>query len=100
MGQAEVGKAWTEVWCELSDLLPILKTEVKQDAHGHGIGGHAAHGPEATDTSSVPKETKEDVEIAVERANVFDHNLLTQIIGVAILEFGVVLHRYLNHLVL
>jgi len=70
------------------------------DAHGHGIGGHAAHGPEAADAFTSPEEKKGDVELAVVRTNVFDHNLMTQIIGVAILEFGVVLHRYLHRLVL
>jgi len=68
------------------------------DTHGHQAGAsHAAHGPEGVASLVVEKtktECRSDVEIAVTPSNLFDHNLLTQVIGVAILEFGVVLHRY------
>lgn len=84
----------------------ILITE-SIDPHGHGIGGHAAHGPE----SQAPRNEKEkDIETgsgtddhasrhAMGTAAHHSHgtgiadNAWTQIIGVAILEFGVVLHR-------
>jgi hypothetical protein len=40
-------------------------------------------------------ETYSDVEVAITPTppHSIDHNLLTQVVGVAILEFGVVLHR-------
>lgn len=67
------------------------------DAHGHAFGSHAAHGPEGTtdltDQSFPASGEKTDVEDNMGRNNVFDNSLLTQLIGVGILEFGVVLHR-------
>ncbi|KAG1780921.1 ZIP-like iron-zinc transporter [Suillus placidus] len=74
---------------------------VRHDAHGHGLGAHSAHGPEGgmpNDDSSSEK-IKEDLESA------HDHELpelgaLGQIIGVFILEFGVLLHSILIGLTL
>jgi len=66
------------------------------DAHGHGVGSHSAHGPERFDQTSEPRAEKEASNSDVETGNNgfnFDDNALAQIIGVAILEFGVVLHR-------
>jgi len=72
---------------------PVPMPTYDSDAHGHDIGSHAAHGPEAV----LPEEKKvlpsehghaEDLE----RQAVLD-NAAAQIIGVAILEFGVLLHR-------
>lgn len=91
---------------------------ISHDPHGHGPGSHAAHGPESHDSQrpdrtvlsdgtdavdskswkdGLPEKSPEqrDVEIAVlnsQPSSVVD-SPLTQIIGVAILEFGVLLHR-------
>jgi zinc transporter 1/2/3 len=71
-------------------------------------GGHAAHGPEGglvNPDSQKPndaKVSKEDMESLGagktgqnqhDHGNTFSDSALTQIIGVAILEFGVTLHR-------
>jgi zinc transporter 1/2/3 len=83
----------------------------KHDTHGHSLGSHAAHGPEATFSApdnAVNKAEKEgstssDVESATHvraHATSVSDNVLTQIIGVAILEFGVVLHSVLVGLTL
>lgn len=70
------------------------KTDTKLiDAHGHAIGSHAAHGPEGNTEKADQSSPTSDVEVNAERSNVFDQSLLTQLIGVGILEFGVVLHR-------
>lgn len=85
---------------------------ISHDPHGHGVGGHAAHGPEGAATSlnndinvmGIDTQAISDVE-----KNSFDgmkgkeietsmptnavDTAATQIIGVAILEFGVLLHR-------
>lgn len=61
------------------------------DVHGHAHGGvHAAHGPE----SNIGENLKEDTihEDAKSTAS-NDENAAAQVIGVAILEFGVLLHR-------
>jgi zinc transporter 1/2/3 len=54
-----------------------------------------AHGPEAGRDSSLyfNKESGSDIEPANYEAHGFEDTILTQVIGVAILEFGVVLHR-------
>ena len=90
-----------------------------QDVHGHGVGGHSAHGPEArppvADTDVVAETSSEDVEKQAlgQKLNPpahahahthasgrerHDHHMddsaLAQILGIAILEFGVMLHRY------
>lgn len=67
------------------------------DPHAHDLGtGHAAHGPESP--SSEPTESKGGTESGGDIESVtlnrgFDDNAMAQIIGVAILEFGVALHR-------
>lgn len=91
---------------------------ISHDPHGHGVGSHAAHGPEpetqrpdrtvlndGTDAANalswkdgLPEKSprERDVELAMlttQPSSVVD-SPLTQIIGVAILEFGVLLHRY------
>jgi zinc transporter 1/2/3 len=86
------------------------------DAHGHGLGAHAAHGPEAdsldppdAEQGAVKKELDvhephvhehehkhrhEHDESADEHEHALsDQEAAAQIIGVAILEFGVMLHR-------
>lgn len=91
---------------------------VSHDPHGHGVGSHAAHGPESEtqrpdrmvlndgndvmnilsekDGLSEKSPRENDAELAVltnQPISVID-SPLTQVIGVAILEFGVLLHRY------
>jgi hypothetical protein len=67
------------------------------DAHGHGPGthAHAAHGPEGElSVHEAPTNEKdgnvEDLEL---QADLLD-TAAAQIIGVGILEFGVLLHRW------
>ncbi|KAG6337374.1 hypothetical protein ID866_1697 [Astraeus odoratus] len=70
---------------------------VVHDPHGHGVGSHAAHGPEPLipdarfmkDSQSQFEKT--DLE-AANRNLTLDENALGQIVGVFILEFGVLLH--------
>jgi zinc transporter 1/2/3 len=89
-------------------------TLFRADPHGHGIGGHAAHGPESNGSpEQTPPESTDismlDVEKQTETAshqrdhghsNGHDHDdgdvgtsPLAQLVGIAILEFGVMLHR-------
>lgn len=72
-----------------SNLLRYLGVDV----HGHAHGGiHAAHGPEATisdDDKTKENNSQEDGKSDIS----YDQNAAAQIIGVAILEFGVILHR-------
>ncbi|KAI0046087.1 ZIP zinc/iron transport family [Auriscalpium vulgare] len=81
----------------------LAKLGIRHDAHGHSVGGHAAHGPEGDadveeDFDGPPrKEFREDS--AADQADA-EHNALAQIIGVAILEFGIVLHSVLIGLTL
>jgi solute carrier family 39 (zinc transporter), member 1/2/3 len=84
---------------------------VSHDPHGHGIGGHASHGPESPNAGArmvhsnvadgadggswEEKASKGDVETSEydsTPSSVVD-SPLAQIIGVMILEFGVLLHR-------
>lgn len=66
----------------------------KTDAHGHGLGAHAAHGPEGgiPDGDSSSEKIEKDLESAHDHKHL-DHGAAGQIIGVFILEFGVLLHR-------
>ncbi|KAG0699903.1 ZIP-like iron-zinc transporter [Suillus ampliporus] len=78
---------------------------VTHDAHGHGLGAHAAHGPEAgsfprgLDSDSNSEKINEDLESAHEHKRP-DFGAAGQIIGVFILEFGVLLHSLLIGLTL
>ena len=73
----------------------------KQDAHGHDVGSHAAHGPEGGYLKSgqvTDKDQALDDEEAAQapehtHRHSFEDSITTQIIGVGILEFGVLLHR-------
>jgi zinc transporter 1/2/3 len=73
----------------------------KKDAHGHSLGSHAAHGPEGVinPPTRIESKTLDDVESAGSNPSQHEHNhgfedsMATQMIGIAILEFGVVLHR-------
>ncbi|KIY69507.1 ZIP-like iron-zinc transporter [Cylindrobasidium torrendii FP15055 ss-10] len=79
----------------------LARLGVQHDAHGHNAGAHSAHGPEGHPSAST-KEIKSELDSDVESASdvyVLD-NAATQIIGVAILEFGVFLHSILIGLTL
>ncbi|KAK0239072.1 ZIP-like iron-zinc transporter [Armillaria nabsnona] len=85
----------------------LAEIGMRHDAHGHEAGGHAAHGPEgnlAYQTEGNVDESK--LKISDSKLDVEDqqHRVLdsamTQIIGVAILEFGVTLHSVLIGLTL
>ncbi|PBK72519.1 ZIP zinc/iron transport family [Armillaria solidipes] len=85
----------------------LAKIGMRHDAHGHEAGGHAAHGPEGNLAHQIEGNVGEsklngsDSESDVEdqRHRVLD-SAMTQIIGVAILEFGVTLHSVLIGLTL
>ena len=71
---------------------------VKIDPHGHGVGSHAAHGPEGEDQRGAEprdgdKRKADDIE-SLRLSSNMDETAAAQILGVFILEFGVVLHRY------
>ncbi|KAG2039860.1 ZIP-like iron-zinc transporter [Suillus americanus] len=74
---------------------------VRHDAHGHGLGAHAAHGPESEmpNEYSTSETSKEDLESAHDHSQL-DFGAAGQIIGVFILEFGVLLHSLLIGLTL
>ena len=74
----------------------------KTDAHGHGIGGHSSHGPEGNhqtelQTTAEKEPNSSDIESngnqGGKEAFTFDDSVLAQMVGVGILEFGVLLHR-------
>jgi zinc transporter 1/2/3 len=73
---------------------------VRHDAHGHGLGAHAAHGPEGgmMNNDSNSEKINEDLESAQDSK--VDLGAAGQIIGVFILEFGVLLHSMLIGLTL
>jgi hypothetical protein len=83
--------------------LPIIIAHIVVDAHGHAVGSHSAHGPEGEGKPRSPewsgadvtyaKQGVEDVE-ALQKQRDIDDSAAAQIIGVFILEFGVILHRY------
>ncbi|KAG2338683.1 ZIP-like iron-zinc transporter [Suillus weaverae] len=74
---------------------------VRHDAHGHGLGAHTAHGPEGgmPNDDSNSEKIEEDLESAHDH-EFPEHGALGQIIGVFILEFGVLLHSILIGLTL
>ncbi|KAG1907573.1 ZIP-like iron-zinc transporter [Suillus fuscotomentosus] len=74
---------------------------MRHDTHGHGLGAHAAHGPEGVMTGgdSNSEKIKEDLESAHDHEHP-DLAATGQIIGVFILEFGVLLHSMLIGLTL
>jgi hypothetical protein len=83
--------------------LLIIVAHIVVDAHGHAVGSHSAHGPEGEGQPRSPewsgadityeKKGVEDVE-ALQKQKDIDDSAAAQIIGVFILEFGVILHRY------
>lgn len=75
------------------------------DAHGHQHGGHAAHGPEGLLVASESQRQKRTSDVESLGTEKTEHNPhqhgdetfldagLAHVLGIAILEFGVVLHR-------
>ncbi|KAJ7054972.1 ZIP-like iron-zinc transporter [Mycena amicta] len=107
----------------------LTKLGVEHDAHGHNVGSHAAHGPEAptqvrrtvNDTDIVafhPRKSISDEDASVEgghghtgdthrvlvpadgMATTVSAGFAAHVIGIAILEFGVLLHSILIGLTL
>ncbi|KAJ7097268.1 ZIP-like iron-zinc transporter [Mycena belliarum] len=87
----------------------LEKIGLRHDPHGHYTGSHAAHGPEGAQTP--PKESgssSSDIEQQREHPHPHHHGHLphlddsaaAQIVGIAILEFGVLLHSVLIGLTL
>jgi solute carrier family 39 (zinc transporter), member 1/2/3 len=84
----------------------LAKLGITHDPHGHNTGSHAAHGPE-TNGSRGPDEEQAITDAPLEKLdsssdehshdkqpdNVLDKPS-AQVLGIFILEFGVVLHRY------
>lgn len=68
------------------------------DAHGHQVGSMNAHGPEGYDQKQVSPDASHakdagDAESQEHQKDLNDE-AAGRIIGIAILEFGVILHRY------
>jgi zinc transporter 1/2/3 len=88
----------------------LAKLGINHDAHGHNTGSHAAHGPETLSPTIGPAKSKGDVASDHtgldeehghhEHGHTHSYELMAQLIGVAILEFGVVLHSVLIGLAL
>ncbi|KDR76838.1 hypothetical protein GALMADRAFT_225700 [Galerina marginata CBS 339.88] len=72
---------------------------VGYDSHGHG-SSHAAHGPEGKDNGETKETTSQDIESATEEEEQSAADAIAQMLGVAILEFGVLLHSVLIGLTL
>ena len=97
MGYSQVEGDQCATWSvlSLSFLFLLLLIHPFADPHGHGLGSHAAHGPEgnAQDRRIEISEKQSDVESGDHQPPSIDDSAAAQIIGVMILEFGVVLHR-------
>ncbi|KAJ7861378.1 ZIP-like iron-zinc transporter [Mycena olivaceomarginata] len=73
----------------------LQKIHITHDAHGHEVGSHAAHGPEhSSPTKAVDDPEAQSIDLKL------DDSAAAQIIGIAILEFGVLLHSVLIGLTL
>ncbi|KAJ7450225.1 ZIP-like iron-zinc transporter [Mycena latifolia] len=80
----------------------LQKINLTHDAHGHHVGSHAAHGPEGAPVPAELPKSKypDDVEEQSAPGSWIDDSAAAQIIGIAILEFGVLLHSILIGLTL
>ncbi|KAI0033908.1 Zinc/iron permease [Vararia minispora EC-137] len=97
----------------------LKKLGVGHDAHGHGLGAHSAHGPEAASRTSATASITSQAEQSADEKDTepheqklgHDHEIgpvehthtqetIAQIVGIAILEFGVMLHSVLIGLTL
>jgi len=74
----------------------LAKIGVRHDAHGHHGGSHAAHGPEGSLVENIGEREKGKVP----GQNDITDSAMARIVGVAILEFGVMLHSVLIGLTL
>lgn len=98
MGYIQTGRPWYDSRCVWEVSYAEIPPDPKTDPHGHGLGAHAAHGPERggspirPDDDSNSEKISDDIETAHEDKQM-DFNAAAQIIGVFILEFGVLLHR-------
>ncbi|KAF9007211.1 ZIP zinc/iron transport family [Cyathus striatus] len=83
----------------------LAKIGKTYDPHGHGPGqnSHAAHGPEGNISNDPDGKKEKDIEEYSEsevRASPMTTDALGQVIGIAILEFGIALHSVLIGLTL
>ncbi|KAJ7107718.1 ZIP-like iron-zinc transporter [Mycena epipterygia] len=81
----------------------LKKLGITHDPHGHHVGAHAAHGPESTPANVQKEKYVDDAEAQKATFTSFsniDDSAAAQIIGVGILEFGVLLHSVLIGLTL
>ncbi|KAF8262618.1 ZIP-like iron-zinc transporter [Lactarius quietus] len=83
----------------------LKKLGIHHDAHGHHTGGVIAHGPEGSPKTD--KDPQSEAGHSVNRVDdvghittMTDDNAMAQLIGVGILEFGVILHSVLIGLTL
>lgn len=98
----------TELFAFRIGTAKLEALKVNYDPHGHDLaqaGHHSAHGPEAERIQPQTKEKEtdsSDVEAHDEhaRAREFYSTTMAQIIGVSILEFGVIFHSVLIGLTL
>jgi len=115
----------TMVGLAASQLLPsavlsirsthALPSRPRLDAHGHQVGSYTAHGPEGepepaptSSDSPDPEKIEKDLHVGHTHNHVddtkgksfqTDADAMAQLIGVAILEFGVILHRHVSSIV-
>ncbi|KAA1469105.1 ZIP-like iron-zinc transporter [Dentipellis sp. KUC8613] len=83
----------------------LKKLGVSHDPHGHDVGSHAAHGPESSNrererTAHEHQHRKGDEDDDDDDESDMGDSATAQVIGIAILEFGVVLHSVLIGLTL
>ncbi|KAK7459651.1 hypothetical protein VKT23_009633 [Stygiomarasmius scandens] len=85
----------------------LAQLGVQHDPHGHVVGSHASHGPEGGMRTNAAEETdfSKSKESESERGSVQSpsstlDSAWAQVIGIGILEFGVVLHSILIGLTL
>ncbi|KDR67298.1 hypothetical protein GALMADRAFT_273266 [Galerina marginata CBS 339.88] len=80
----------------------MKKLGMVYDTHGHNVGGYVAHGPEHFHAEEVPQEDRKasrDVE-SPGSDGVSSADALSQMVSIAILEFGILLHSVLIGLTL
>ncbi|EJF59373.1 ZIP-like iron-zinc transporter [Dichomitus squalens LYAD-421 SS1] len=77
----------------------LARLGIVHDAHGHGLASHAAHGPETDHEQQHELESGRRAQHQ-DTPNTLGDSATAQIIGIAILEFGVLLHSVLIGLTL
>ncbi|KAJ7208868.1 ZIP-like iron-zinc transporter [Mycena pura] len=84
----------------------LKRLGIYQDSHGHNVGSYVAHGPEGSPvTVTPPKEPKQVAERGDTESGSMDNmptdaDALAHILGIATLEFGILLHSVLIGLTL